>query len=84
MKVYEDFHCNKLVRRGKEGCSTREASNSGMASHIRSKHWGEAVQVVFLTFTLKSESFLPLVQAQLDATKEAGRDVNMDKRDETV
>ena len=51
------LHCNKLVRRGKEGCSTREASNSGMASHMRSKHSEEAVQVVFST-TLKSENFL--------------------------
>ena len=32
------LHCNKLVRRGKDGCTSREASNSGMAAHMRSKH----------------------------------------------
>ena len=89
-KVDGDFrlvrclHCNKLVRRGKEGCSTREASNSGMASHMRTKHSGQAVQVVFSTFTLKSENFLPYVQVRLDAAKEAGREVNEDKKDKTV
>ena len=63
-KVDGDFrlvrclHCNKLVRRGKEGCSTREASNSGMASHMRTKHSGQAVQVVFLLllWNLKTSS----------------------------
>ena len=24
------LHCNKLVRRGKDGCTSREASNSGV------------------------------------------------------
>ena len=42
------LHCNKLVRRGKVGCTSREASNSGMAAHMRSKHAGQAVEVVFL------------------------------------
>ena len=35
------LHCNKLVRRGKDGCTSREASNSGMAAHMRSKHAGQ-------------------------------------------
>ena len=39
------LHCNKLVRRGKDGCTSREASNSGMAAHMRSKHAGQAIEV---------------------------------------
>ena len=38
--------CNKLVRRGKAGCSSKETSNSGMATHMRSKHRDQANQVV--------------------------------------
>ena len=39
------LHCNQLVRRGKDGCTSREASNSGMAAHMRSKHAGQAIEV---------------------------------------
>ena len=39
------LHCNKLVRRGKDGCTSGEASNSGMAAHMRSKHAGQAIEV---------------------------------------
>ena len=38
--------CNKLVRRGKAGCSSQETSNSGMATHMRSRHRDQAIQVV--------------------------------------
>ena len=55
------LHCNKLVRRGKAGCSTREASNSGMASHMRSKHSGEAVQVVISTLFFSKCWLLPWI-----------------------
>merc|ERR1712055_1047965 len=34
------LHCDKLVRRGKPGCTARETTNSGMASHMRTKHSG--------------------------------------------
>ena len=33
------LHCNKLVRRGKDGCTSREASNSGMAAHEVQACW---------------------------------------------
>ena len=48
------LHCNKLVRRGKDGCTSREASNSGMAAHMRSKHAGQAIEVrvFFFVFDL--------------------------------
>ena len=45
-RLVQCLHCNKLVRRGKAGCSTREASNSGMAKHMKSKHPDQAMQVV--------------------------------------
>ena len=40
------LHCDKLVRRGKPGCTARETTNSGMASHMRTKHSGLALQVM--------------------------------------
>ena len=45
-RLVQCLHCNKLVRRGKAGCSTREASNSGMAKHMKSLHPDQAMQVV--------------------------------------
>ena len=79
------LHCNKEVRRGKEGCSTREASNSGMASHMRSKHSGEAIQVVILTFTLNSwKIHSSQVQQRLNAARRSSTELNEDKKDETV
>merc|ERR1719239_48475 len=44
-RLVQCLHCNKLVRRGKAGCSPRETSNSGMATHIRSRHPEQANQV---------------------------------------
>ena len=79
------LHCNKEVQRGKEGCSTREASNSGMASHMRSKHSGEAIQVVILTFTLNSwKIHSSQVQQRLNAARRSSTELNEDKKDETV
>ena len=40
------LHCDKLVRWGKPGCTSRETTNSGMASHMRTKHSGLALQVM--------------------------------------
>ena len=41
------LHCQKQVRRGKVGCTSREASNSGMVSHMKSKHPELAALVIF-------------------------------------
>ncbi len=48
------------------------------------KTFGASCSGGFSTFTLKSENFLPQVQVRLIAAKEAGREVNVDKKDETV
>ena len=45
-RLVQCIHCNKLVRRGKAGCSSQETSNSGMATHMRSRHRDQAIQVV--------------------------------------
>ena len=39
-------HCDQILRRGKVGCTPKDTSNSGMASYMRSKHGGQALQVV--------------------------------------
>ena len=36
-RVVQCILCNKMVRRGKAGCSSKETSNSGMATHMRSR-----------------------------------------------
>ena len=41
-RVVQCILCNKMVRRGKAGCSSKETSNSGMATHMRSKHRDQA------------------------------------------
>ena len=45
-RLVQCIHCNKMVRRGKAGCSSKETSNSGMATHMRAKHRDLANQVV--------------------------------------
>ena len=49
-RVVQCLHCNKLVRRGKAGCSTREASNSGMAKHMKTRHADQATHFEGLLF----------------------------------
>ena len=58
-RVVQCLHCNKLVRRGKAGCSTREASNSGMAKHMKTRHADQATQVVL--YILKAYSLFNLI-----------------------
>ena len=58
-RLVQCLHCNKLVRRGKAGCSPRETSNSGMATHIRSRHPEQANQVVQLDMIELSLIFFP-------------------------
>ena len=40
-RLVQCIHCNKLVRRGKAGCSSQATSNSGMATHI----WGQDIEI---------------------------------------
>ena len=48
--VVQCIFCNKVVRRGKAGCLSSETSNSGNATHMRSKHRNQANQVVHFHF----------------------------------
>ena len=53
------LHCIQVVRRGKPGCSTREASNSGMASHMRTKHYWVPIHIsasLFPVFCLNARN----------------------------
>ena len=45
-RVAKCLHCDMLVRRGKPGCTARETTNAGMASHMRTKHSALALQVM--------------------------------------
>ena len=76
------LHCDKIVRRGKEGCSPRECTNSGMGSHMRSHHSGIAAQVLlFFEFTF-CNLYCFQVQMQVQAAK--ATKVDTDLKDETV
>ena len=48
MVTFDWCNASTATRRGKAGCSSRETSNSGMATHIRSRHPEQANQVVQL------------------------------------
>ena len=48
MVTFDWCNASTATRRGKAGCSSRETSNSGMATPIRSRHPEQANQVVQL------------------------------------
>ena len=48
------LYCDKLVRRGKPGCTARETTNSGMASHMRTKHSGSPGDALLWIFVVQS------------------------------
>ena len=76
------LHCDKIVRRGKEGCSPRECTNSGMGSHMRSHHSGIAAQVLlFFEFTFCN---LHCFQVQMQVQAAKATKVDTDLKDETV
>ena len=78
------LHCNKLVRRGKAGCSSREVSNSGMAKHMKSQHADQAMQVVlYILIPPDCKSEILQVQQRIEASKQK-KEVAIDEKDGTV
>ena len=45
-RVARCLHCDQLVRRGKVGCTPKQTSNTGMSTHMRAKHFGQAAEVL--------------------------------------
>ena len=45
-RVVRCLHCDQLVRRGKAGCTPKQTSNTGMSTHMRAKHLGQAAEVL--------------------------------------
>ena len=55
-RVVRCLHCDQLVRRGKVGCTPKQTSNTGMSTHMRTKHLGQAAEVLLWIMMFHKQS----------------------------
>ena len=55
-RVARCLHCDQLVRRGKVGCTPKQTSNTGMSTHMRTKHLGQAAEVLLWIMMFRKQS----------------------------